>query len=210
MFKDRRFLSGLGVGIVAGALLLQLMTIGQQQADLPNADQSDQKTYTEQEVEQMVEKAKAEAKAEANAPVDAAATGSDSTASVDQVKMPEEPDAPEAPAQPDDVKTAEQPEQPTAPDADSVSEDAVQSITTEQVVIRIEPGANLTTTAKILADNGLITSQNKFISKMKRDKKLVRAGYFAFKGEPTLEEVVQTLTSKPLTASEANRIKSKF
>ncbi|GMK40752.1 hypothetical protein PCCS19_38080 [Paenibacillus sp. CCS19] len=204
MLKDRRFLTGLGAGIVAGALLLQLMTMGQQTAELPGADSSDQPIYTEQEVEQMIEKAKAEAKAEANA----AASDTSKQAEEEQVKSPEEPTAPNPPAKPEEATEAQQPEQPSAPDAGSASEGKEQAATIKQVVIRIEPGANLTSTAKLLADNGLIASESKFISKMKNDKKLVRAGYFAFKGEPSLDEVVKTLTSQPLTSSEANRIKS--
>ncbi|PWW06425.1 hypothetical protein DFQ01_103328 [Paenibacillus cellulosilyticus] len=203
MFKDRRFLSGLGAGIVAGALLLQLMTMGQQSASLPDSEQSDQPMYSEQEVQEMIEKAKADAKAEADTN---AAAGEQASTEGEQVKTPE---APEAPKQPEDAKAAVQPEQPSSPVADAAAEEEAQSTTVEkQVVIRIQPGANLTSTAKILSDNGLITSQSKFISKMKSDKKLVRAGYFAFKGEPTLDEVITTLTSKPLTESEANRIKS--
>lgn len=207
MLKDRRFLSGLGAGIIAGALLLQLMTMGQQTSELPDADQLDQPMYTEQEVQQMVEKAKAEAKAEASAESNAAAADSKQVAD-DQDKVQEKPAAPTPPSKPEDAKEAEQPEQPTAPDAGTASADVEQPVTVKQVVIRIEPGANLTSTAKLLADNGLIASQSKFISTMKNDKKLVRAGYFAFKGEPSLDEVVKTLTGQPLTANEANRIKS--
>ncbi|MBD3918267.1 hypothetical protein H8B09_05835 [Paenibacillus sp. PR3] len=207
MLKDRRFLSGLGAGIVAGALLLQLMTMGQQTAKLPDSDQLNEPIYTEQEMQQMVEKAKAEAKAEAS--TEANATAPDSKqASNEQGNKPEAPVTPNPPSKPDDAKEAVQPEQPTAPDAGTANADAEQSAIVKQVVIRIEPGANLTSTAKLLADNGLIASQSKFITKMKSDKKLVRAGYFAFKGKPSLDEVVKTLTGQPLTATEANRIKS--
>jgi Predicted periplasmic solute-binding protein len=209
VLKDRRFLSGLGAGIIAGALLLQLMTIGQQTAELPDSDQSNEPIYTEQEMQQMVEKAKEDAKAEANA--EANATSPDSSqANNEQGTKPEEPAAPITPSKPEDTKEAVQPEPPTVPDAGAAKANAEQSAEVKQVVIRIEPGTNLTSTAKLLADNGIISSQSKFISTMKSGKKLVRAGYFAFKGEPTLDEVVKTLTGQPLTANEANRIKSNF
>jgi hypothetical protein len=205
VFKERRFLSGLGAGIAAGAILLQLMTMGQQSAVLPDSDASEQPMYTEHEVEQMVEKVKAEAKTEANS--DSSATEGEQSG----VKT-KKPDSPKAPTQPNAGNPAEQPEQPEqpiAPDAGATAEDAEQTNTSDkQVIIRIAPGASLTSTAKLLAENGIIASQSKFISKMKNDKKLVRAGYFVFIGEPTLDEIIKTLTSQPLTASEADRIKS--
>jgi hypothetical protein len=211
VFKERRFLSGLGVGIAAGAILLQLMTMGQQSAVLPDLDASEQPMYTEQEVEQMVEKAKAEAKTEAKS--NSSATEGEQSGV--KTKMLEEPDSPKAPSQPkvpvqpNAENPAEQPEQPTAPVAGATAEDVEQTNTSDkQVIIRIEPGASLTSAAKLLAENGLIASQSKFISKMKNDKKLVRAGYFVFKGESTLDEIIKTLTSQPITASEVNRIKS--
>lgn len=54
MFKDKRFLAGLGVGIIAGGLLLQVMIVGEGGTD----NKSDERLYTEQEVQQLVEKAK--------------------------------------------------------------------------------------------------------------------------------------------------------
>ncbi|WP_127531915.1 hypothetical protein [Paenibacillus kobensis] len=222
MFKERRFLVGFGAGIIVGGLLLQLMMTAQQEpSELIN---SDEQLYTKQEVDQLIEKAKKEALTGEDA-ASATDQAAEDTAAANPSKpvQPSDPDAPSDPAgsadkgknaeapqtpkQPDAVQ-AEQPSQPTAdkPDVPAAPDKAAD---TAPVVIRIEPGMNLTKTAKLLADNGIITSQSKFIAKMKSDKKLVRAGFFAFTGKPTLEQTVDTLTGQPLTEAEANRIKSK-
>ncbi|EFM13088.1 aminodeoxychorismate lyase [Paenibacillus curdlanolyticus YK9] len=210
MFKDKRFLAGLGVGIIAGGLLLQVMIVGEGGTD----NKSDERLYTEQEVQQLVEKAKldkeaAEASGE-QAKVDNTTNAGDSgkkpsePAEVTPTKKPTDPSV-DAPV---DSKAPAAPEQPKQGATDPVTKPTVQE-TAKPVIIRIKPGSNLTQTAKILADNGIIDSQSKFIAKMRNDKKLVRAGYFSFTGKPTLQETVDILTSKPLSQQEADRKQSK-
>ncbi|AJY76594.1 hypothetical protein [Paenibacillus beijingensis] len=73
MVKSRNFRAGFGLGMIAGALLLQLMLAGEsQQAKLTgfaggeNPEDSGQaKTYTEQEVAALIEKARREGASEA-------------------------------------------------------------------------------------------------------------------------------------------------
>lgn len=209
MFKERRFLAGLGIGIITGGLLLQLMLTGQESA---TASDSDERMYTEQEVQQLVKQAKQEANGATevsdpeNKPDDKAekptapATPNQPDASNEAV----EPSPPSEPTGKTEPTPSKQPEQPAVSKPDPA---VLESAT--PVVIRIKPGMNLTATAKLLADNGVIDSQSSFIATMKKEKKLVRAGYFAFQGNLTLEQTIDTLTGQPLTEQEANRIKSK-
>jgi len=235
VFKERRFLVGFGAGIIVGGLLLQLMLTGQQGPS--NLMNSGERIYTEQEVEQLIEKAKEEAVAGQGDEQPSIEEGAaDGTATV-KPSAPEKPSAPSAPADSADLANADTPsgpqkpnqpatgqaEQSKEPDTGQVEQpgqpgqpvaperpDAPDAPADEApVVIRIEPGMNLTQTARMLADNGIITSSDAFIAKMKKDKKLVRAGFFAFSGQPTLQQTVDTLTGQPLTEAEANRIKSK-
>ncbi|MWC26538.1 hypothetical protein [Paenibacillus sp. MMS18-CY102] len=217
MIKDKRFLAGLGAGIIVGGLLLQVMIVGEGGSGVKD----DERLYTEQEVQQLVEQAKSgkdatEASSDKQAQEDTGAAG-DQVSAGDKDEKPVEQATPTTPTkkpaspsteEPTDSTAPTAPEQPKQGTANAVTKPNVQE-TAKPVIIRIKPGMNLTQTAKILTDNGIITSQSKFIAKMRNDKKLVRAGYFSFIGTPTLQETVDILTSKPLSQQEANRNQSK-
>ncbi|GFN31865.1 hypothetical protein [Paenibacillus xylaniclasticus] len=226
MLKERRFLVGFGSGIIVGGLLLQLMITGQQEpSEYLN---SDEKLYTEQEVQQLIDEAKKEAatenQAEQSSDIDEAVESktSENPSEPAQPKQPSSPEQPSEPTAQSSNESAAAPEEPTLPASgaatkpeqpasDQIEEPSLPEADEKAaaIVIRIEPGMNLTETAELLSDKGIITSESKFIKQMKNSKKLVRAGYFVFNGQPTLEETINTITSQPLTEAQANRIKSK-
>lgn len=181
MLKNRTFLTGLGIGIMIGALLLQLMYIGEDnQQKLNNSlNGEDTKMYTQAEVDLML--AAERDSAELNAKTEDEALQAEATPS---------------PASSDAVPSAESSEEP------AVEEEPVQ------LQLRIQGGMNLTQTAELLKENHLIADKSAFIAKMKKTKKPVRAGYFLFIGEPTLDEVITKITSQPLTKDELAQLQN--
>ncbi|WP_042160515.1 hypothetical protein [Paenibacillus gorillae] len=193
MLKNRMFLTGLGIGIIVGALLLQLLQIGEQsQAKLGESlFAGDEKQFSQKELDAAVAAAVEEQAADKPV-VSSPAAGTEATIapSATPVASAEPEKKPESTVKP------EQTEEPEAP--------------VQELVLQIKGGMNLTGTAKLLADNGLIEDEAAFIAAMKRSKKpTVRAGYFLFKGKPQLKEVVSIIKSEPLTKEERAALKAK-
>lgn len=182
MLKNRTFMIGLGVGIIIGALLLELMYIGEKSEDklsLLGVDQAtEQKLYTQEEVDALLaaQKDSAEINDEVNHNADQAAA-----------------DAP--------VKASDKPLEPTST---PVPAKPAADQSKAEKVLRIEHGANLSNTASLLEKNHIIDDKTGFINQMKKDKKLVRAGYFLFHENMTVDEAIETVTSKPITKAEAD------
>ncbi|WP_338555983.1 hypothetical protein [Paenibacillus sp. KS-LC4] len=202
MFKNRLFLTGLGIGIIVGALLLQMMIIGESsQQKLNNRDNASteqgEKIYSQSEVDAMLEAQRATSSNKEEGK--ATATAAPSPA-VSPEPSPVESAAPTASA-------AASPKQ-TATPADNSSAAADTDELSPRKMVRIYGGTNLTAAAKVLASEQLISDQAAFIRKMKQEKKLVRAGYFLFTGTPTLEEVITTITTQPMTSEEVKAFNS--
>ncbi|MCM3625920.1 hypothetical protein M3194_00900 [Paenibacillus glycanilyticus] len=181
MFKNRSFVAGLGAGIIAGAILLQLMQIGDesQQKLADGFKDGEPKLYTQAELDTKLAEERAKA-----------------------VKEAGNASSPAASAKPEESPPAEASSPPAAEDKD---EAAVQKPTehdkpVDKRQVRITGGMNLTDTAELLAKQKLISDKDAFIKAM--NKKTVRAGYFIFEGNPTVEEIIRILTSQPLTKSE--------
>ncbi|GGG80567.1 hypothetical protein [Paenibacillus radicis (ex Gao et al. 2016)] len=191
MLKNRMFLTGLGMGIIVGALLLQLLQIGEQsQAKLGESLFSgDEKQYSQQELDAAVAAARQEKTPDkpAISPAGTEATAVPSATPVTTTQPEKEPPSTEKP------KQNEEPEAPV-----------------QELILQIKGGMNLTGTAKLLADNGLIEDEAAFIAAMKRSKKpTVRAGYFLFKGKPQLQEIISIIKSDPLTKEERAELKAR-
>lgn len=73
-------------------------------------------------------------------------------------------------------------------------------------VIRIEAGLGIANTAELLAAQNIIHDQAAFISHMNTSKKLVRAGYFLFQENITVDEAITVVTGQPLTKAQADAI----
>ncbi|MGO4106818.1 hypothetical protein [Paenibacillus sp. YAF4_2] len=181
MFKNRSFVAGLGAGIIAGAILLQIMQIGDesQQKLSDGFKDGEPKLYTQEELDDRIAEERAKA------------------ADVDAVES----------AKPSAVKPTETPNDeaaatPATENNDTKAEE--QAAATEKAEskrkIHITGGMNLTDTAELLKEQKLIADKSAFIAKMK--KKPVRAGYFLFVGNPTVGEVIQIITSQPVSKAE--------
>lgn len=188
MFKNRSFVAGLGIGIIAGAILLQIMQIGDesQQKLSTGFKGGEPKLYTQAELDARIAEERAMAadlvavestKPSVEKPTDTPAEHADDTAAT--------------PAAEDEGTKAE--EQVAAEKAASKRK------------IRITGGMNLTDTAELLKEQKLISDKSAFITKMK--KKPVRAGYFLFDGNPTVDEVIQIITSQPVSKAEFDQQK---
>lgn len=176
MFNKRSFLMGTGVGIIIGALLLQLFYLGESsQIRLKDISRD------------LEEGIGAEEEARPSSPAletDPAEALSEAAASAQ----------PEATAGDMAETRLEQPVDNT----EGLSDQSVG------VVIRIEPGAVLAESAELLARAGVIAEQEALIRQMKASNQVVRAGYFLFPhGMTTTAEAIAIITGKPLTESEA-------
>ncbi|MUT66383.1 hypothetical protein [Paenibacillus sp. NEAU-GSW1] len=189
MLKNRNFLTGLGIGIIVGALLLQLMLIGEQsQRELgAGLNGADEKLYSQAELDAAIEAER----------MDAQSRQSAETATESDAKKTEAPS--NTPAATETPK----------PSATSGNTEKTKQETPVERKVRIVGGMNLTSTAKLLFEEGIITDQSEFIAKMKRSKKQVRAGHFLFKGQPALDEVMKVITSQPLTKEEVEALKKR-
>lgn len=83
------------------------------------------------------------------------------------------------------------------------SADQLAASSNQLLLIRIEPGFDLTQTAKLLKSNGIIHDSEPFINRMKTSNKLVRAGYFVFSEGTDVMEAITIVTGQPLSKEEA-------
>ncbi|BBH20844.1 hypothetical protein Back11_21890 [Paenibacillus baekrokdamisoli] len=175
--NKRPFLFGLGIGIILGAALLQLMLIGERQATSLNdykkqeADQTN--TYTQADLDKRLAEERVRIQAEMKV-----------STSKNEPKSAEEP-----------IKSAPVKE---------VFKDKPVTQQTEskekRIIMRIPPNSSVTETADLLVKNGVIKDRRAFINLMR--KVIIRAGYFAFDGKPTLKEIKTIITGKPIPPSE--------
>lgn len=193
MFNKRSFVLGLGVGIIAGAMLLQLFHMGEQSQDrLQEMDElveqgglpSGTVAPTDSANPQMIEAT----------PASGPTADSDSAGEEQQTAAPSPSETPAAPAE-SPIPENTQAQEGQAPDP---------------FVIRIQPGMSLTETAEFLLASGAIDDSGSFIDHMKASGLQVRAGYFLFKqGDMTAEQAAKIVSSKPITAEQAKRYEVK-
>jgi hypothetical protein len=165
--NKRPFLFGVGIGIVIGATLLQLMLIGERQvAESGNLDKETavSKTYTQAEVDQRLTEERSRIRTE----------------------LQQEFDKRQKEKEKEKEKPTEVAKENTADSTDRIRSE----------IVRIPPNASLLETANILEANKLISDKKSFLDLMRNVK--VRAGYFLFVGQPTLQQVKDVITSTPL------------
>ncbi|SDW26948.1 hypothetical protein [Paenibacillus sp. CF384] len=176
--NKRTFLFGLGVGIIIGAALLQLMIIGEKQVNKMDEPVQQETTeseligYSKTELDQAVAAERKRVEAEYKKKL------ADKQALLDQVKQ-------------------DQAKQDAAKDDKNVKETAASENTavSKSVVVRIPPNSSVTETADILHGSGVISDKKSFISLMRTTK--IRAGYFAFEGDLSLSQIRTIITSTP-------------
>ncbi|MFX3632945.1 MAG: hypothetical protein ACE3L7_01260 [Candidatus Pristimantibacillus sp.] len=182
MLKNRIFLTGLGIGIIVGALLLQLMSLGEQsQLKLKASLNKDEEVlFTQKEVDAMLDAERVSMGLNAKVDAESKTEVTTETDKQDEVKE-------------DAAAESEQPEQ----NANSEEGQPAAEVAPKETRLHIKGGMNLTSIAKLLAENDIISDQAEFIKQMNKTKKPVRAGHFVFSGQPTLKEVMTIITTKP-------------
>lgn len=183
MFNKRSFLLGLGIGIIVGAMLLQLFRLGEESQNRLD------------EIGQQIESGDLPtatvAPTEAAEPSAPEATASDSEASGTTEGEP---------SQAADADSAKEPsETPKAtPEASAAS--------AEPFVVRIEPGMSVTETAELLLKAEAIEDSELFIDEMKSSGLQVRAGYFLFEKAPVdARSAASIVSGKPISAKQAEQ-----
>lgn len=200
---DRMFWTGLGVGIMAGALLLQLLLAGQGGAALPDPPDG-AAVYTAEEAELLVQAAVERTRAEMAEAEEADGDPSPGAQPAPSIVPAASPQPSGSPA----ASPSARPSPAAAPKGGTKSESAKPSGKPAEslpvVVIRIEPGSSLTETASLLKERNLIASEKGFLDYMEKQRPvpLVRAGYFKIEGKPGLEKLKKILASQPMEPAE--------
>ncbi|SFI52701.1 hypothetical protein SAMN02799624_01210 [Paenibacillus sp. UNC496MF] len=183
----RTFLFGLGVGIILGAGLLQLMLIGEKQAEGLNAlpeTKAEIKTYSQADLDKAIADERERVRAELQPK-----TATDNA----------EPSA--APGKAADKPAAGAEDGKAGKPSASAGED--KAAEPARTIVRIPPNASVSETAELLADRGIIADKQAFIDLMRSNT--IRAGYFSFQGKPTLQQVRGIVTGQPLDPETAKR-----
>lgn len=209
MIRNRTFMMGLGLGLLLGALLLQLMILGQgtgrpageapsaasltkeeleQQAetmDLKVVGKEDKLMTEEEWKQQMVEQSSVPKGDAAKAPKAA-----------DSGKQPAQPDKPQQPAaskQPKSVtpgsgeaSAAKQPQTPSVPAAKAVE-------------VKIASGNNLEDVAGKLEKAGVIADADQFVQKGRSLKisTKIQTGQYTFSPGEEFSSIIAKITTKP-------------
>jgi hypothetical protein len=204
MIKNRSFMIGLGSGLVAGALLLQLMNSAG--AAVPTKEQvvrdaaklnlkvseQSEKLLTEEEWAALQEQGSGEdAKTDTGAPAEPAA-----------VKSPAPAEAPEGAASPD---TAASPANPSPPGDSAVKTPAVTPAsaptssdpTGNEITLRVPNGSTLRDVADLLALGGIIKDTGAFLREgnSRGIAKNIQYGKYSFKKGESLDSIFKKLTT---------------
>ncbi|ANA83143.1 hypothetical protein C7121_17375 [Paenibacillus glucanolyticus] len=197
MIKNRTFMMGLGSGLVVGAILLQLMWIGQ------GSTASDAKDLTKEQLmaaaealdmqviehseelltaDQWEEKKLSERSSETE--------GSDKAKEIGtkQPDLPEQPEKPEADGKEQKPKEVNKPAEPKTP----VKANA-------PIKVNIRAGNNLSDVASHLLSAGVIDNKQAFINKA-TEKKIntsIQSGTYSFTAGESYNSIITKITAKP-------------
>ena len=176
----RSLLLGLGVGIIVGALLMQLFIMGEnstnQLKEIDNTINGVDLPLTSTPKPEAVE----------------VPNNVESTPTEPPVEPTVEATPTPVSAQPNsDVKTGEYSDNEQSP---------------VSVLLRVYSGATISETAKVLVANGILSSEQEFVRYAKSKNKVIRAGFFIIQNPSTNEEILNILTSIPLTEEEATQL----
>lgn len=199
--KNRIFMLGLGLGLVIGALLLQLMQLGQRHEQLNNLDlTAEQLQQAAQKLDLQVVDASEELLTEAQweersaTAEDGQEEQSEGSAELEQQqsKEPQLPEEPGAPSEPADKTTGK------AAPAAAPKEPAPIKEPVTLIPITIKNGSNLTDVAQALKAAGIISSQEQFIKKASARKlnTKIQSGSYSFKAGEDMDVILTQITTK--------------
>lgn len=215
MRGKRSFWIGLGVGMMAGALLLQLMNAGQAQSATwagvesgasDSGSGEERAVYTQEEadllVKAAVEKALRERETESGPEGASPESGNQPAAS------PSKPASGTAGASSSPGPSPSPAAKPSPAKQDSSSTKAAKSgANGKAVIVRIPPNSDLTSVGKLLESSGVVIQGEDFVAYMQKGGSpgTVRAGYFSFKGSQDLAAVKKIVTGQPMDPDEAKK-----
>lgn len=186
MIKRRSLLIGLGVGIMIGAALLQLMTYGQRLGDTPVVPEP----LTVDQLQKQAE-GKGYALQKLNEPMY-------SQAQLDEAVAKAKKEA-AGTAEPESTKTpvaSATPEPSKAPAASATPEPARASAAAERLGLYVAPGDSLDKVATGLKALGVIQDKAAFIKAAKPYSGKMRVGLSVFEGQNAYDEIIAELLRK--------------
>lgn len=200
MMKNRQFMLGLGCGLIAGALLLQLMLIGQGgNKELYTKEQIERAAVlvglkvVEADQELLTEEEWLERSGQAeNPPADEAGNSTKSP------EVPKQPNAPTVPETPDNPGTDDGQAVPGAKAGDTkgpANPDSPQPATVEYKIVG---GTTLEGVAQGLEQAGVIADKSAFL-KTAVSKKInykVRAGTYTFEAGEDFDSIISKISPK--------------
>jgi hypothetical protein len=209
MQSKRAFWIGLGIGMMAGALLLQLMNAGQAQtsswAGMEPGTSENKETgsavYTQEEADLLVQAAVAKAKQEV-AGQPAAPEGGSNTEGADKAA------APEAGSKPESAVNSIAPSSSPSPKQEESSSGSGANVNGgKTTIVRIPPNSDLTSVGLLLQKDGIVKDSDTFVAYMQKDGSsgTVRAGYFSFTGSLELADIKNIVTGQPMDPEEAKK-----
>ena len=182
MRKHRKWWMGLGLGIMLGAMMLQLINAARQQ---PVLGTEQDKIYSQQELDQAVEQARK----------DMLLPASTERSEADIVSQ--EPPTATSPAEASGLPASDA--LPTGGDepgvessARTVSEAGKEPV--QIVAFYVNKGMDLLTVARSLEALGVISDAEDFTEAARPISKKVEIGTAAFAGHPTYDEIIAELT----------------
>lgn len=196
MIDKRSLLLGFGIGLIAGALLLQLMLAGREQserlADLGRLSGEDA-LYTQSELDARIAEAEDRVRRQLERELAGGNAGDDGTG-VGESDGTEDAGETSGDSGEQAAVDGEDTDGDGAGDGvDNGADDRVEG----DITVRIKPGMTLTETAKLLEAEGVIDNADALVELMARMSTRIRAGYFTFTGNETLEEVRSIITGRP-------------
>lgn len=207
MIKKRLFIFGLGTGLIAGALLLQLALIGQAQSvsslntqeltreqleeaaarlDLKVIESSEELMTEDEWREKVIEQGN-KTPADPTAPDTANPSQEPSTPSEPQSSAPQETNKQQTAA----VKAVDTPKEAVAPQQAKAAK--------QLVTFRIAPGKNLTAVAEELEKSGVVQSASDFMeaANAKKINRKIRSGTYTLEKGESLNSIITKFTTVP-------------
>ncbi|CAM2891623.1 endolytic transglycosylase MltG [Paenibacillus sediminis] len=199
MIKNRSFVVGLGSGLIIGAVLLQLMLIGQGQVRV-DTNQGEE-LMTKEQLEEQAAKLNLKVvspddEGRANAKDTQTAKGNEQTKQVEEPNKPASPDSPKS-SQP--VNNSAEQQSPKSPEAATKPVAPAPPKKENNVSYTIKSGSTLQDLASGLATAGVIKDKEAFL-KQATSRKInskIRAGSYSFVAGEKYSSIIQKVTTKP-------------
>lgn len=197
MRKHRSWLMGFGIGLIVGAIMLQMITFAEKQnAPLPQEQMTPEELsdeakkaglllLTQEQLDARVQEAVAASEQEGQG--ESSGEEGDSgqpDASGEEQTASEAPDGSETNAAPSATSNSESEEAPPAAEA------------TEQLSLYISYGMSLTEVGQELLKLGVIDDVKVFIEETRPVATKMKVGTAVFKGKPTYQEIMDELVRK--------------